>query len=88
MNPERIRAAIRLLYPAEMTPTARNVLENILDAEELEAPVSAGASSMRRGSAMEERNELADILEAMDGADFMDIAEAIQNAGFSKGEAS
>lgn len=46
MNPERIRAAIRLLYPDHMTPTARNVLENILDDEELEAPVSAGASSM------------------------------------------
>jgi len=31
MNPERIRAAIRLLYPDEMTPTAKRVLERILD---------------------------------------------------------
>lgn len=46
MTPERIRAAIRILYPAEMTPTARNVLENILD-EEYEAPVSAGASDVK-----------------------------------------
>lgn len=31
MNPERIRAAIRLLYPEHVTPTAKNVLERILD---------------------------------------------------------
>lgn len=43
MNPERIRAAIRLLYPDEITPTAKRVLENILDDEDHEAPVSAGA---------------------------------------------
>jgi hypothetical protein len=28
---ERIRAAIRLLYPDDMTPTAKRVLEKILD---------------------------------------------------------
>lgn len=43
MNPDRIRAAIRMLYPDEMTPTAKNVLERILDDEDHEAPVSAGA---------------------------------------------
>lgn len=31
---EHIRAAIRLLYPDHMTPTAKNVLERILDDEE------------------------------------------------------
>ena len=46
MNTDRIRAAIRMLYPDEMTPTARNVLERILDDEELEAPDASGASSM------------------------------------------
>lgn len=49
MNPDRIRAAIRMLYPDEMTPTARNVLERILDDDNPttpEAPVHAGASSM------------------------------------------
>lgn len=48
MNPERIRASIRMLYPDEMTPTARNVLERILD-EEYEAPVEAGASDVEGG---------------------------------------
>lgn len=47
MNPERIRAAIRMLYPAEMTPTARNVLENILDDEDLEAAADAAASDVK-----------------------------------------
>lgn len=28
---ERIRAAIRMLYPDEMTPTAKRALERILD---------------------------------------------------------
>lgn len=30
---ERIEAAIRLLYPEHMTPTAKNVLTKILDEE-------------------------------------------------------
>ena len=35
MNPTlaRIEAAIKLLYPDEMTPTAKNVLTNILNDE-------------------------------------------------------
>jgi len=37
MSTERIRAAIKLLYPDEMTPTAKRVLERILDAEDEEA---------------------------------------------------
>lgn len=47
MNPDRIRAAIRMLYPDEMTPTAKNVLERILDDDDHEAPVSAGASEFK-----------------------------------------
>ena len=31
VNPARIRAAIRMLYPDDMTPTAKRVLERILD---------------------------------------------------------
>lgn len=46
MNPDRIRAAIRLLYPDEMTPTAKRVLERILD--ECEAVADAAASSMSK----------------------------------------
>lgn len=46
MNTERIRAAIRLLYPDHMTPTAKRFLENILDDEDHQAPVSAGASAL------------------------------------------
>jgi len=30
---KRIEAAIKLLYPEEMTPTAKHVLEKILDEE-------------------------------------------------------
>lgn len=55
MNPDRIRAAIRSLYPDEMTPTAKNVLERILDNEETEAPVSAGASDVK-GDGMSEQD--------------------------------
>lgn len=47
MNPDRIRAAIRTLYPDEMTPTAKNVLERILDDEDTEAPANAGASPVK-----------------------------------------
>lgn len=46
---ERLRAAIRLLYPDDMTPTARNLLTRIID--EYEAPDTSGASSMPGGSA-------------------------------------
>lgn len=42
----RIRAAIRMLYPDHMTPTAKNVLERILDDEDHEAPAIAGASAL------------------------------------------
>lgn len=42
MNPDRIRAAIRTLYPDHMTPTAKRVLERILDAE----AVPDGAASL------------------------------------------
>jgi hypothetical protein len=31
---ERLRAAIRLLYPDDMTPTAKRILEKILDEED------------------------------------------------------
>lgn len=46
MNPDRIRAAIRMLYPDEMTPTAKNVLERILDDTDHEAPETSGASEL------------------------------------------
>lgn len=50
MNPDRIRAAIRTLYPDEMTPTAKRVLERILDQENHEAAADAAASSMSEGN--------------------------------------
>jgi hypothetical protein len=31
---ERIRAAIKLLYPDEMTPTAKRILEQILEVQQ------------------------------------------------------
>lgn len=34
VDPERIRAAVKLLYPEEMTPTAKSVLEKILNETE------------------------------------------------------
>jgi hypothetical protein len=43
VNPERIRAAIKLLYPEEMTPTAKSVLEKILGEMEDQAVVDAAA---------------------------------------------
>jgi hypothetical protein len=40
----RIRGAIRMLYPDHITPTARNVLERILDDDNHhEAPDTSGA---------------------------------------------
>ena len=49
MNPDRIRAAIKLLYPDEMTPTAKRVLEKILGEMDQthEAPANAGASDFK-----------------------------------------
>lgn len=34
VDADRIRAAVKLLYPDEMTPTAKNVLEKILNEQE------------------------------------------------------
>jgi len=45
VNPERIRAAIRLLYPDDMTPTARDLLTRIID--ETEAPDTSGAFELK-----------------------------------------
>jgi hypothetical protein len=45
MNPDRIRAAIKLLYPDEMTPTAKRVLEKILEEETRQNPVHGIRSS-------------------------------------------
>jgi hypothetical protein len=45
---ERIRAAIRLLYPDDMTPTAKRILEKILDEEDHEAAADAGAFVLPR----------------------------------------
>ena len=42
---DRLEAAIRLLYPDEMTPTARNVLLAIIE-EESEAVPTGAASVM------------------------------------------
>jgi hypothetical protein len=42
VTPERIRAAIRLLYPDEMTPIAKRVLEKILGEMEDQAIYGAG----------------------------------------------
>ncbi|SDK79962.1 hypothetical protein [Arthrobacter sp. ok362] len=40
----RIRAAIRMLYPNHMTPTAKNVLERILDDEDHKAAPDEASS--------------------------------------------
>jgi len=45
---EQLRAAIRLLYPDDMTPTARNLLTRIID--ECEAAAEVAASSMTGGN--------------------------------------
>jgi hypothetical protein len=44
VTPERIRAAIKLLYPDEMTPIAKRVLEKILGEMEDQAAADAAAS--------------------------------------------
>jgi hypothetical protein len=51
---ERIRAAIRLLYPDEMTPTAKRVLEKILDEEDHEAAADVAAFVLPRRRVMSE----------------------------------
>ena len=45
IDPARIRAAIRLLYPDEITPTAKRILERILDDEHPEAAPTRAAFS-------------------------------------------
>lgn len=45
---ERLKAAIRLLYPDDMTPTARNMLLRII--EDYEAATDVAASSMPGGN--------------------------------------
>jgi GT2 family glycosyltransferase len=45
MRTERIRAALRFIYPDDITPMGKRVLEKVLDdMDRHEAPVSAGAS--------------------------------------------
>jgi hypothetical protein len=46
VNADRIRAAIKLLYPDEMTPIAKRVLEKILGEMEDQAVADAAASSL------------------------------------------
>ena len=43
MTTERIRAALRLIYPDDITPMGKRVLEKVLDDMDKQAPVSAGA---------------------------------------------
>ena len=45
IDPARIRAAIRLLYPDEITPTAKRILERILDDDHNEAAPTRAAFS-------------------------------------------
>lgn len=47
---ERLKAAIRLLYPEDMTPTARNLLLRIIEDETHEAVTDVAASSMFGGN--------------------------------------
>jgi len=47
---ERLKAAIRLLYPDDMTPTARNLLLRIIEDETHEAAPQEAASSMFGGN--------------------------------------
>ncbi len=51
MTTTRIRAAIRLLYPDDITPTAKRVLEKVLDDIDHEAVADAAASSMSKEDA-------------------------------------
>jgi hypothetical protein len=48
MNPDRIRAAIKLLYPDDITPMGKRVLEKILD-EEDQAAADAAAFVLPEG---------------------------------------
>lgn len=34
LDPERLRAAIRMLYPDDITPTAKRILTRIIDGDE------------------------------------------------------
>jgi hypothetical protein len=43
MTTERIRAALRLIYPDDITPMGKRVLEKVLDDMDKQAPVNAGA---------------------------------------------
>lgn len=49
MTTTRIRAAIRLLYPDEMTPTAKRVLEKVLDDIDHEAAADVAAFDLSEG---------------------------------------
>lgn len=44
---ERLKAAIRLIYPDDMTPTARRILLRIIEEEEAEAVPTGAASDVR-----------------------------------------
>ena len=44
---ERLKAAIRLLYPDDMTPTARNLLLHIIEDEAHEAAPQEAASDFK-----------------------------------------
>jgi hypothetical protein len=46
MTTERLRAALRLIYPDDITPMGKRFLEKVLDDMDKQAPVSAGASSL------------------------------------------
>ncbi len=47
MNPDRVRAAIKLLYPDEMTPIAKRVLEKILNEIDHEAVPTGAAFELK-----------------------------------------
>ena len=47
MTTERIRAALRFIYPDDITPMGKRFLEKVLDDMDKQAPVSAGASCFK-----------------------------------------
>lgn len=79
MNPDRIRAAIRTLYPDHMTPTARNVLERILDQENHEAVADAAASSMSKEDELSRIDEIKDRVNSVSAGDWATAGSQIRN---------
>ena len=52
MTTERIRAALRFIYPDDITPMGKRFLEKVLDDMDREAAADAGAFILPEGGAL------------------------------------